>query len=169
MKHMDDWIPFRPPKLAGAALQGSVLLALMAAIGVMVTAATEGTAGPQTVLLLVAAVLLSLLVPLFAYRLYALIQADYSVGREGLRLRWGLRQVRLPHELIVDNALGEELERLPELPRWRWPGSVLGRIQDEELGEVEYLSAQRKGELTAEMAPVTVPGRGGESRVSEDE
>lgn len=138
---MSDWTRFQAPRIAGIAFHSSLLLAILVAVGAMVTIASENLAGLQSVLLLVASVLLALIFPILAYRFYALLQSEYSIGREGLVLRWGLRQVRMPHEMILDNALGEELLELPQLPRWRWPGSVLGKVGDEELGIVEFMAA----------------------------
>jgi hypothetical protein len=56
-------------------------------------------------------------------------------------LRWGLRVVDLPYDDIVDVALAEELEKPLELPRWVWPGSVVGQRLDAELGQVEFLAS----------------------------
>lgn len=111
----------------------------------MLTIASQSPPGLLAVGLLVVSLLLSLALPLLFYRLYALLQAGYSIGRGGLKLRWGLRQVTLPHGRIVDVALDSELEAKPRLPRWRWPGSVVGVVEDPELGKVEYLAARSDG------------------------
>ena len=58
-------------------------------------------------------------------------------------MRWGLRQVDFPHDAIVDVARREELENPVALPRWNWPGAVVGFVRDEEMGEVEYLSSEK--------------------------
>jgi hypothetical protein len=141
---MDEWIEFRPPRSRGVALQLAALLLLSAAIGLMLTVASQNPPGLLSVGLLVFSLLLSLALPLLFYRLYALLGSGYSIGRGGLRLRWGLRQVQLPHAAILDTALATELETSPILPRWRWPGSLVGSVEDPELGSVEYLAAESR-------------------------
>jgi hypothetical protein len=142
---MSEWIEFRPRRRRGMALQGGALLLFGAAIGVMLTIASQNPPGLLAVGLLVVSVVLSLTLPLLFYRLYALTVGSYWIGRAGLRLRWGLRQVQIPHGEIIDVALANELEAPPKLPRGRWPGSVVGLVQDEELGAVEYLAAESSG------------------------
>lgn len=142
---MEEWTRFDPPRSRGIVLHTGVLLFCGAAIALMVSIASQTTPGLGLVLLLVGALLLSLLVPILLYRLYALLQSGYWVGRGGLRLRWGLRQVQLTHEDVLDSALADELETLPPPPRWRWPGSFMGLVEDAELGTVEYMAVQGEG------------------------
>jgi hypothetical protein len=52
-----------------------------------------------------------------------------------------LRQVDLPYQAILDVARWSELESVPPMPRWIWPGSVFGLSQDKELGPVEFLAS----------------------------
>lgn len=144
---MTDWIRFQAPRRRGIALHAAVLLALIVSIAVMLTVASQSPPGLLIVVLLVASVLFGTLLPVFFYRLYALLRSGYSLGRAGLRLRWGLRQVDLPHDLIVDVALAEELQTLPAVPRWTWPGSVIGLVQDKELGTVEYMASRKEGQV----------------------
>ena len=138
---MSEWTRYQAPRIRGIAVQGVALIVILGAVGVMVTVASENLAALQSVLLLVASVLLSLIFPLLAYRFYALLQSEYAIGREGLVLRWGLRQIRLPHEVILDTISAEDMLEMPSLPRWRWPGSVMGKIKDDELGSIEYLAS----------------------------
>lgn len=144
---MTEWIRFQAPRRRGIALHSAVLLVLTTSIGAMLTIASQSQPGLLIVVLLVASVLFSLLLPLFFYRLYALLRSEYSLGRSGLRLRWGLRQVDLPHELILDIALASELQTQPPAPRWKWPGSVIGLVEDEELGNIEYLASEEEGQV----------------------
>lgn len=142
---MDDWIRFDPPKRTGLLLHLALVLGLSAAIGALLTIASQNPAGLVAILLLLLSVLATLALPLLLYRLYALLQSGYWIGRGGLRLRWGLRQAQLNYDMILDSALAEELEVLPPLPRWRWAGSVVGLVEDKELGPVEYLASRSKG------------------------
>lgn len=144
---MSEWIRFQAPKRRGIMLHISILFVLSLLIGLMLIVASESPPGLLAVFLLIASVLLSLLLPVFSYRLYALLRSEYSLSRAGLRIRWGLRQIDLPHELILDVALAEELHSLPAAPRWSWPGSILGITEDEELGPVEYIASRSEGML----------------------
>ena len=71
-------------------------------------------------------ILAIVVVPLLAYRLYALWTAYYILERDGIRLRWGLRLEDIPMTAVAWVHSVSELEgRLP-LPLLRWPGAVVG-------------------------------------------
>ena len=144
---MTDWIRFQAPRRRGIILHSAVLLVLTTAIGAMLTIASQSQPGILIVVLLVTSVLFGLMLPLFFYRLYALLRSEYTLGRAGVRLRWGLRQVDLPHDHILDVALASELRDLPPAPRWKWPGSVIGLVEDEQLGKIEYLASEEEGHV----------------------
>jgi hypothetical protein len=144
---MTDWIRFHAPKRRGIVLHAAVLLGLTASIAGMLSLASQSPPGLLVVVLLILSVIAGFLFPIFFYRLYALLRSEYSLDREGLRLRWGLRQIDLPHDQIVDVALAEELHAPPDSPRWQWPGSVMGITQDEELGAVEYMASEKEGHV----------------------
>jgi hypothetical protein len=144
---MTDWIRFQAPKRRGIALHTAVLLFLTASIAGMLTLASQSPPGLLVVVLLLLSVIAGFLLPVFSYRLYALLLSDYSLGREGLRLRWGLRQIDLPHDQIVDVALAEELHTAPASPRWQWPGSIMGITKDDEMGTVEYMASEKEGHV----------------------
>ena len=52
--------------------------------------------GSNLILYLVLTVVMLAPTPLLMYRLYALIQASYTLERDGLRIRWGLRGEDIP-------------------------------------------------------------------------
>lgn len=136
------WQAIPLPRSQGLLLHlGGILLCALA-IGFMLTAVTAAQAGLAMILLLLAALAAGLLLAILLYRLYGLWRAAYWLSRAGLRLQWGARRVDLPHEAILDLAAAADLEAPPAPPRWTWPGSVVGRRQDPELGEVEFLAAQ---------------------------
>src|SRR3990172_460728 len=141
---MDTSIRFDPARRRGSILHVTVLLLLTLVVGGMLTLAILLPPGFLPVLLLVGALIMSLSLPLLFYRLYSLLQSGYWVARAGLRLRWGLRQVDLPHAAILDVARAEELENPIILPRLAWPGALLGQVQDEELGLVEFFGSELK-------------------------
>ncbi|MCL5429375.1 MAG: PH domain-containing protein [Chloroflexi bacterium] len=141
---LSHWIHFDPPRRNGFALNLMALLLDFAAIGLLLVYAVSQSPGLLVVLALSGALVLSSPIPLLLYRLYSLWQSGYWVGRDGVRLRWGLRLVDLPYHNIVDVARADELEQPLVLPRWIWPGSVVGQRVDAELGLVEFLAAETK-------------------------
>lgn len=142
---MESLTRFDPPRRRGLAIHfGALAVCVTAVISLLFFASAQPTA-LTSVLLLIGALLFSLPLPLLFYRLYALLQSGYWFGREGVRLRWGLRQIDLPHDAIVDVAHADELENPIHLPRWSWPGSVAGEVKDPELGLLEFLSSEKEG------------------------
>jgi hypothetical protein len=78
---------------------------------------------------------------LLLYRSFALAQSSYTLDRDGLRLRWGLRGEDIPLPQIEWVRPAAELGfRLP-LPLFQWPGAVVGRRKVEGLGEVEFIGS----------------------------
>jgi hypothetical protein len=139
---MNADVRFSPPRMRGIAFHSLSLLIILIGVGLMVGSASEDLSGLTSVILLIASIFLAAFFPILAYRLYALIQSEYRISRDGLYIRWGLRQVQLPHDQILDNARAADIEHMPALPRWRWFGSVLGLVQDPDLGKIEYLASQ---------------------------
>ena len=141
---MSEWIRFDPPRQRGVLLHLGALLVLLIVIGLALSLITRAGAGVLTILLLLVTVILSLGLPLLLYRLYALLQSGYWIGRAGLRIRWGMRQLVLPHDAILDYAEANELETMPAAPRWTWPGGLVGTVEDADLGTVEFLAAEEQ-------------------------
>lgn len=83
-------------------------------------------------------------VPLLGYRAYALWRASYLLERDGIYLRWGLREEIIPMDAVAwvrsSHELGTHLPR----PWLRWPGAVLGSRGLPDGQRVEYLAAQSK-------------------------
>lgn len=135
------WTRFDPPRRKGFALNISALLLDFALLLALLVFAVNQPPGLLVVFALLGALLLSFPLPILLYRLYSLWQSGYWVGREGMRLRWGLRLVDLPYDSIVDVARADELDQVMTLPRWNWPGSVVGQLTDGELGSIEFLAS----------------------------
>jgi hypothetical protein len=116
-------------------------LVLAAADAVSFFYAAQQAVGSYFVLLLLLS--LALLAPfiLVCYRGYALLQAHYSLERDGLRLRWGLRAEDIPLPDVEWVRPASDLAfRLP-LPFLPTPGSILGTINVADLGPVEFMAA----------------------------
>ncbi|MEX1246985.1 MAG: PH domain-containing protein [Anaerolineales bacterium] len=137
----ENWTLFLPPRRKGVLILASLLLAIVVLIVFLLVSAVSQGPGLPVVFLLLGAFLLTLPVPVLLYRLYALVRSSYWVGRNGLRLRMGLRFVNLPFSDVLDVALPEELETPLALPRFAFLGSLTGKLADAELGKVEFLAS----------------------------
>lgn len=109
--------------------------------------ALQQRVGVNFVVLILIALALFAPLPLLVYRGYALLTASYSVDRDGLRLRWGLRAEDIPLPDIEWIRPAEDLAADLPLPPLSWPGALLGTIQARDLGPVEYLASRRPGLL----------------------
>jgi hypothetical protein len=135
------WTRFDPPRGKGLGLNISALLLDFVLLLSLLFIAVNQPPGLFVVLALLGALVLSLPLPILLYRLYSLWQSGYWVGREGIRLRWGLRLIDLPYDAILDVARADELEQVLTLPRWNWPGSVVGDVDNADLGQIEFLAS----------------------------
>jgi hypothetical protein len=136
---------FTPPQRFGIIFQ--VLL-----IGIFLLAAVLGlwqsiytSISPMLVLYLLPALLAIFLIPLLAYRIYGLRTAQYSLEREGVHLRWGLRVEDIPMDQILWIYKKEEIEGHLPLPWFHWPGSLLGTRRTEGAEEVEFMASSTNG------------------------
>jgi hypothetical protein len=94
------------------------------------------------VLLLLLAVVLFAPLPLIIYRGYALLNAAYTLERDGLRIRWGLRAEDIPLPEIEWVRPAAELGFHLVYPPFIWPGAVLGARIQPDLGPVEFMASE---------------------------
>ncbi|HNT53346.1 MAG TPA: PH domain-containing protein [Anaerolineaceae bacterium] len=117
--------------------------ALLVAGGGCLWFAFNQSLGWQMTLLLLGGLALVSPVPLIVYRVYALLNSNYILERDGLRLRWGLRAEDIPLPEVEwvrpANELGYDLP----LPPLAWPGAILGVREVAELGPVEFMAADK--------------------------
>lgn len=132
---------FRPPRRRGLIFQIGAALAFLSAGGLLFYLSMEQQVGLYFILLLLASLLLLSPVPLIIYRAIALSRATYKLEREGLRLRWGLRAEDIPFQSIEWIRPAAELGYNLTLPRFSWPGALLGFTSIHELGIVEFIAA----------------------------
>ena len=153
---------FSPPRRNGVLFQAGAGLALLALCGACLWQATREPTEPGFLALLLLAVVFFIPTPLVIYRLYALLNARYSLERDGIRIHWGMRyeDVPLPEVEWVRPAsdlaalVPDQGKRRPwptprggvPLPWLSWPGALLGSRQVEGLGTIEFL-ASTTGEL----------------------
>ena len=121
MQSSGNWNLFNPPRQRGLLVNLGASVLCVAIAGLLLSLALGQQAGLPAILMLVGALLFAMPIPLLLYRIYGLIQSAYWVGRDGLRLRWGLRLVDLPYAHILDVARAEELAGRHIFSRHRHP------------------------------------------------
>lgn len=132
---------FHPPRRTGILIQGAMALWFLIAGGYFFYVAAQDQTGIDFLLHMVIALVLLAPLPVILYRLYALLSSVYTLRRDGLRIRWGLRREDIPLNDIEWIRPATELGfRLP-LPWLRWPGALIGGRKVPELGLVEFMSA----------------------------
>ncbi|MCX8025688.1 MAG: PH domain-containing protein, partial [Thermanaerothrix sp.] len=99
MEESSLWV-FHPPCQRGTWINGLALTVSLALLGVALIQLTEQRPGPRWLLWLVLAIIGGIASIGIGYRLVALWRATYSIDRDGLRLRWGLRVEHLPLDVI---------------------------------------------------------------------
>ncbi|MBN1450966.1 MAG: PH domain-containing protein [Anaerolineales bacterium] len=138
---------YPPPKQFGLLLHGILILALTGLSGWGIWNLTRAEVGPNFVIFLLDALLALVPVPLFVYRAYALMRADYILDRDSLEIRWGLRDEDIPLTDIEWLRPASDLTTPLRLPWLPIPGAVLGLRRHPDLGVVEFLAADPKNLL----------------------
>lgn len=144
---MPSLATFLPPKQRGLALH-AVLIVLFLALTLwagfnLYNAALNAAFAGFMLLLLACLVIL----PVLAYRLYALIRAEYSIDRDNLRLVWGMRVEDIP---ISNVEWVRPVNQLPTplgLPWLRFWGGLLGVTHHPDIGSVEFMASETDGML----------------------
>jgi Bacterial PH domain len=98
--------------------------------------------------------ILLLPLPVIIYRGYALYRALYTLERDGLRLRWGLRFEDIPLPNIEWIRPAGEMGFHIALPLFNLPGGILGTRRIEGLGLVEFVAAEQDT-----MLLIATPGK----------
>lgn len=144
---MNDENVFRPPRQRGLIFQIGAALAFFSAGGLTFYLSMEQEVGLYFIGLLLVSLFLLAPVPLIVYRAIALGRATYKLEREGLRLRWGLRVEDIPLNSIEWVRPVSELGFHLNLPRFSWPGALLGYASIRELGSIEFIAAETENLL----------------------
>ena len=141
---MNESLIFFPPHRLGLISQIIGILAGIAVGFLGLRQAANAQIGLSFLLYLIPILIAMILVPLVSYRAYALWRASYTLQRDGILLKWGLREETISMDTINWVSTSQELSTKLPLPRLRWPGAVLGvrRLPDGTL--IEYLSAQSR-------------------------
>jgi len=132
---------FQPSRTTGIVLHVLILVVLLAGITLLVILAFSQPVGWSLILYLLGALALVALLPIVAYRGYALLHAAYTLERDGLRVRWGLRSEDLPMTEVLWVRQAVDLVQPLKLPRFSMPGALLGASNHGELGRVEFIAS----------------------------
>jgi len=139
---MTDERIFYPPRRVGLGFHVAAILLLFLAAGAGLWQASQASIGPIFLLSLLPILVAVVVLPVLGYRVYALRTAAYTLEREGIRLRWGLRFEDIPMTSVQWLFPARELAIHLPLPWTRWPGAVLGIRHLAGTGDVEFLAAR---------------------------
>jgi hypothetical protein len=151
---MSEATTFYPSRRTGLLVQIPAALLLLGGSAVCFWLSTRQQVGSSFLFLLLVALLLLVPFPLVAYRIYALLQSDYTIDRESLTLRWGLRSQIIPLNDVEWLRPANELGFHLPIPPLSWPGAYLGSRSVEGLGLVEFMAASEQN-----MVLVATPER----------
>ena len=132
---------FYPPRRTGIFLHALLLVLLAGGVTALMIVGFSQPADWTLVLYLIGALLLFALMPVVAYRGYALFHASYTLERDGLHVRWGLRSEDLPMTEVIWVRPASDLVKPLRLPPFSVPGAILGDSFHEELGKVEFIAS----------------------------
>jgi hypothetical protein len=152
---MQDEFAFRPDRRMGLIFHGAGILLFTLASLFSIWQASQASIGLMFVLYLLPIFAAVIIVPILAYRIYALQTASYILEREGIQVRWGLRSEDIPMDEVLWVHPAAELSAPLPLPALRWPGAVIGKRQLAGGGEVEYLAGNFR-----DMLYIATPGGG---------
>lgn len=138
---------YPPPKQFGLLVHFVLILVLSALAGWGIWNLTFTRVGPNFLIFLLDALLALVPLPLFLYRAYALLRANYILDRDSLELRWGLRNEDVPLTDIEWLRPASDLSTPLRLPWLPLPGAVLGLRRHPDLGVVEFLASNSKNLL----------------------
>lgn len=136
---------FRPPRQPGFTILVLATVLLATAGVVSARSALQHGLGTEFLLYMLPGVVALVLTPLLAYRAYALIRATYTLERDRVLLRWGLRSEQIPMNSIHWVRPASELDRSVPVPKLPLPGALLGRRHVSGLGDVEYMASSPRG------------------------
>ena len=139
---MENQTVFPPARRTGLIFHAGAVVVLLGSAVLVFLQAYQMNVGQGFIFGTLAAIVLVAPLPLVLYRGYALSQSTYTLDRDGLRLRWGLRGEDVPLPQIEWVRPAAELGFHLPLPFFQWPGAVVGRRKVEGLGEVEFMASE---------------------------
>ncbi|MGD8455303.1 MAG: PH domain-containing protein [Anaerolineales bacterium] len=134
-------VKFYPLRQQGILIHLGAILGFTLLVVWLFLLALQAPLGILFLLYLLGALFLAVPIPVLAYRLYALLNSYYELDRNGIRLQWGFRAEDIPMENVVWVRALEDADVTVNLPRFRWPGSVLGSQVQADIGAVEFIAS----------------------------
>lgn len=138
---MSDSLVFYPAKKVGLTLHIALALILGGGSGFLLYLAFQQAGGGFLILYLFGALILVGLLGVIAYRIYALTHASYTLERNGLSLRWGLRREDIPLTELEWIHPADDLVTPFRKPLFSMPGAYLGMVDHPDLGKVEFIAS----------------------------
>jgi hypothetical protein len=135
---------FPPPKRRGLIIHVVLILVLAVIAAAGFITLTRVDVGPTFLISLLVALVSFTPIPFFAYRAYALMQADYHLDRDSLAIKWGLRVEDIPLTDIEFIRSSDDLTVPLSLPSVPMPGGLVGVRRHPDLGVVEFLASDAK-------------------------
>ena len=136
---------YSPGRRLGLAFHLGAMLVLVVAAVYGLYRAGQTSIGPIFLLGLLPALLAVIIVPILAYRVYALISSSYVLQRDGVFLHWGLRIEEIPMNTILWVRPAHQLRSRLPLPWFYWPGSVVGIRRLPAAGIIEFMASSSRG------------------------
>ena len=133
---------FIPPRRRGLLFNIGLVVGLGLLSAALFILAGRSPLGPMFLVYLLGAVTVAAPILVLAYRAFSLIRAHYQIERDGIRLKWGFREEDIPFSEIEWVEYAEDLIVPLNKSRLIWPGAVVGKTEQEGLGEVEFMAAE---------------------------
>ncbi len=143
---------FQPPKRNGLLFHGTLLVALAVLSAWGFFNLSHTTVGENFVTYLLVGLIAFAPIPWIVYRAYALLRAEYVLNRDGLELRWGLRDESIPLNDIEWVRPVNDLTHPLRLPSISVPGAILGLRRHPDLGVVEFIASDQRNLLLVATA-----------------
>ncbi|MCX6055640.1 MAG: PH domain-containing protein [Chloroflexi bacterium] len=138
---MKETYLFLPRRTFGILLHAILEVLILGGIGVLIFLAFQQAGGGLLVLFLFGAIFLLGMMPFIGYNGYALFRASYSINRDGLRVRWGLRSEDIPLSEVEWVRPARDLQNPIKKPFFSIPGAILGNSVHPDLGRVEFIAS----------------------------
>lgn len=141
---MAETFTFLPNRTRGIVIHVILILILLSGCGFLVWQAFQQSGGILLVVDLLGALTLFALLPVVGYRGYALINGIYSLKRDGLRIRWGLRAEDIPLSEVTWVRPATDLEVPLKMPAFSITGALLGYVDHPDLGQLEFIASDSR-------------------------
>ena len=135
---------FPPPRRRGLIVHAAILAILVSIAFTGIVNISRLEIGMEFLISLLAAVFSFLPIPIFSYRAYSLLRADYLLDRDSLAIHWGLRLEDIPLTDVEWMRPASDLTQPLSLPALHLPGGLIGSRRHPDLGLVEFLASDAR-------------------------